>query len=146
MCCLLLLLHSIELSTRVSVMASRSALRVVSRVVSKQAGARRHISTAVAARGGGNDAAVAPPFYRLPDSKTPVRLLCAWACCHPLCCFLMTLFRVHAAALWLGCVVVVWAWCGHYSCTRSTSLSGMTVLHQSLPWISMPHTCPHRRP
>ena len=53
-------------------MAARSVTGVVARSLGRRVGARQ--VTAVVARrgGGGNSSAVAPPFARLPDSKTPL--------------------------------------------------------------------------
>ena len=61
-------------------MAARSVTGVVARSLGRRVGARQ--VTAVVARrgGGGNSSAVAPPFARLPDSKTPVRVD-AWCVC-----------------------------------------------------------------
>lgn len=54
-----------------------SRVGVVGGVAVRRSGLRT-VTTCVAVRGGGggNPNAVAPPFYRLPDSKEPVRRVC----------------------------------------------------------------------
>ena len=77
-----------------------SRVGLVGGVAARRAGLRT-VTTCVAARGGGgNSSAVAPPFYRLPDSKEPVRCVhyrvCAARAVKPLVAAPQSL--THAAA------------------------------------------------
>lgn len=110
-----------------------SRVGVVGGVAVRRSGLRT-VTTCVAVRGGGggNPNAVAPPFYRLPDSKEPVRRVCVLVVvgCIP-CragdgmprCRAAVSHAVHPVAA--------------DSCTRSTSWCGTMALHQSLLLTSM---------